>query len=677
MRGLRQHAAQQVRRREPIDPGQPARHRRAQPRRARGGPRRQRFAGRRRGRGRPAPPQGPARARQAPRPTGARCATAGTPRPGCSTAGRRDTAAARRRPALRPRRRSRAPCRRRSTRRAARAPSRTRDGCRATEQDGDVRRLRRPARAGQPIANGRAPDQPGDFGADPLGRVGDALADDDAKTGLASSVGGWFDSRQRSQAKPAAGLAIDSTRSTPPGRRLARGGRHRAASTRAETDRSRRSGTGPARSGAFSIGAEHIVHERRESRGAGAKADRNRPPRIVLLAQAGDERRRLVEHRDVGVAESVDRLLPVADDEDRRLDGVGGGAEALAPVAHQLRDQLPLRAAGVLELVDEHVAIARLEPEPALRELVHVLQQLHRSLEHAREVEQRVAFERALVLARARPRRSARRRATARRSDRAGTRAALRRSTGAMPPRRSDAASRLRRTRSRAAVKPVPANFSPRGCAVSLEEVARAADRPARGTRPALRARSNDGVRPRSRSSRRMSSASIANAGMRAVHRARNALEPARHAVRTPLDRRWPPSAGRPPRPSGRAGRSRGSAAAPAARRDADRAARPARCAAAARPAARTPAPRRRRRGRSRGRCAAPCRAIRRSGAAASVSSARSKPGSTSASSGNSRSSDRQNASIVEIAMSPSRSFSSRQRPASNCDSRPPRAAAR
>ena len=53
-----------------------------------------------------------------------------------------------------------------------------------------------------------------------------------------------------------------------------------------------------------------------------------------------------------------------------------------------------------------------------------------------------------------------------------------------------------------------------------------------------------------------------------------------------------------------------------------------------------------------------------------SVSAARSNPGSTSASSGNSRSSDRQNASIVEIAMSPRRSFKPRHRSPSIDDSR-------
>src|SRR5215472_8707318 len=50
------------------------------------------------------------------------------------------------------------------------------------------------------------------------------------------------------------------------------------------------------------------------------------------------------------------------------------------------------------------------------------------------------------------------------------------------------------------------------------------------------------------------------------------------------------------------------------------------------------------------------------------VPSARSKPGSTPASSGNSRMSDRQNASIVEIAMSSSRSLSAFHAAADNCD---------
>ena len=63
--------------------------------------------------------------------------------------------------------------------------------------------------------------------------------------------------------------------------------------------------------------------------------------------------------------------------------------------------------------------------------------------------------------------------------------------------------------------------------------------------------------------------------------------------------------------------------------------------------------------------------------ASTSVWSASANPGSTSASSGNSRSSDRQKASIVEIAISPTRSFRSRHRARSAADKRSPRAAAR
>ena len=90
--------------------------------------------------------------------------------------------------------------------------------------------------------------------------------------------------------------------------------------------------------------------------------------------QAANKLRRLVEHADFRVAKAVDRLLPIADDEDRRRQRVGRGAQPFTPVAHQLRDQLPLRAAGVLEFVDEHVVVPGLEPEPAVRELVHLLQ---------------------------------------------------------------------------------------------------------------------------------------------------------------------------------------------------------------------------------------------------------------------------------------------------------------
>ena len=84
-----------------------------------------------------------------------------------------------------------------------------------------------------------------------------------------------------------------------------------------------------------------------------------------------------------------------------KMDGGSASADApkpFAPAPHELRDELPLRAARVLELVDEHVLVARFEPVAAPRELVHLLQQLDCALEHAGEIEQRVRIERPLVL---------------------------------------------------------------------------------------------------------------------------------------------------------------------------------------------------------------------------------------------------------------------------------------
>ncbi len=97
----------------------------------------------------------------------------------------------------------------------------------------------------------------------------------------------------------------------------------------------------------------------------------------------------------LGVAEPINRLLPVADDEDRR---VRGHARAFTPGLNEERHELPLGPAGVLELVDEHVVIAGLETEAALRELVHPPQQLERAIEHVGKVEHRSAVEDLAVL---------------------------------------------------------------------------------------------------------------------------------------------------------------------------------------------------------------------------------------------------------------------------------------
>ena len=110
-----------------------------------------------------------------------------------------------------------------------------------------------------------------------------------------------------------------------------------------------------------------------------------------------NEARRVLQYCDFGVAKAVDRLLAIAHDEDRRLERVGRCAEAFTPAPDQLRHQFPLRAARVLELVHQHVVVARLEAVAAARELVHLLQQMDRPLEHAGEIEQGVRLQRLLI----------------------------------------------------------------------------------------------------------------------------------------------------------------------------------------------------------------------------------------------------------------------------------------
>ena len=81
-----------------------------------------------------------------------------------------------------------------------------------------------------------------------------------------------------------------------------------------------------------------------------------------------------------------------------KIDGLRGEPEPLAPRLNQERHELPLRAARVLELVHEHVVVARFEPEAALRELVHLPEQIEGALEHVREVEHRALLERLAIL---------------------------------------------------------------------------------------------------------------------------------------------------------------------------------------------------------------------------------------------------------------------------------------
>ena len=132
-----------------------------------------------------------------------------------------------------------------------------------------------------------------------------------------------------------------------------------------------------------------------------------------------DERRRILEHRDLGIPKSVDRLLAIADDEDRGRQPICRGAEPLAPVSNQLRDEPPLRAARVLKLVHQNVMVPCLESIPAARKLVHLVQEAKCALKHAGKVEQRMRFKSLVIGARRRQRRAILR-ATARHSDRDG-----------------------------------------------------------------------------------------------------------------------------------------------------------------------------------------------------------------------------------------------------------------
>src|SRR5206468_8797994 len=128
-----------------------------------------------------------------------------------------------------------------------------------------------------------------------------------------------------------------------------------------------------------------------------SEADRDRPARMAAWPELSDESGRFVDERDLRVAEPVNRLLAVADDKDRRREGIVRGPEPFAPARDQLPDQLPLRAARILEFVDEHMAVPRFEPQPRLGKLVEVFQQLERALDEAGKVDQRVVLERALI----------------------------------------------------------------------------------------------------------------------------------------------------------------------------------------------------------------------------------------------------------------------------------------
>ena len=229
-----------------------------------------------------------------------------------------------------------------------------------SEEDGDVRGPDGPADAALPVPHLRARRQPRNLGGDRIRASAHVGGGDDAERGVAGSIG-------------SPGSSIGNASRSP----YAEGVAPLAALRR---DRARQ-----------------VVDETQQARHR-PEAVADAPQRAVPGAQRADFRRRVVEHADIGVPERVDRLLPVSDDEDRGRQGrFRREAQALAPGPHQQRHQFPLGARRVLELVDEHVVVARLEQVAAARELVHVAEQPPRADEQFAEVEHAPHLERAPV----------------------------------------------------------------------------------------------------------------------------------------------------------------------------------------------------------------------------------------------------------------------------------------
>ena len=375
-------------------------------------------------------------------------------------------------------------------------------------------------------------------------------------------------------------------------------------------------------------------------------------------AERLDEARRLLQHGDLGVAEAVDRLLAVADDEDRRLRRRGralrprtGPAARPAPTARgscpgtrrrARGDSAPRAGSGSARTrpsgaaarapararrrsrgpIDRRAScgIAR-APSPNIRRTPRASTTLRSRL----NLKSRSSIGRAELEHRGAMTLSCR----------------LRRIVGGLV--------RLDRRRSCAA-------YPPAGEKVQRDAVERGANLGV----PARRAAGQPAQLPRQELVARMAGRAVGEkplADRPGRRRAERAQRDRRHGGRRLGVRSGGPSGEeaierRPRRPAG------------------DRAATPALRACARCRAARTRARRPARCGPAASESAATDRAPLRSSRGTSVSSAMSKPGSRSASSGNSRSSDRQKASIVLIAISPRRSRSSTQRARSSSDAR-------
>ena len=115
-----------------------------------------------------------------------------------------------------------------------------------------------------------------------------------------------------------------------------------------------------------------IVDERQERRN-GAEAARDRATHVSTWPEPPHVVAGHAEQRDVGIAESVDRLLSIAHDEDRRRQRAGVcEPRPFTPRLHEQRHELPLRTTRILKLVDQDMVIPRFQAEATLRELLHL-----------------------------------------------------------------------------------------------------------------------------------------------------------------------------------------------------------------------------------------------------------------------------------------------------------------
>ena len=117
---------------------------------------------------------------------------------------------------------------------------------------------------------------------------------------------------------------------------------------------------------------EEVVDEGQQFRN-GSKAVSNGAANVAVRTQSSNLRGCRSEHRDICVAKAIDRLLPVTNDKDaRRKHRCLAQATPLTPGLDKERDQLPLCPTGVLELINEHVVVARLKSVARSSELVHL-----------------------------------------------------------------------------------------------------------------------------------------------------------------------------------------------------------------------------------------------------------------------------------------------------------------